>query len=83
MFKLQPQPNQLSQPFLRYATWNKEGNSIVYVYDNNIYFRSTPGYTDGDAQLTNDGALEEIFNGVPDWVYEGARFRELARNVSV
>lgn len=59
------------QAYLRYATWNKQGNSLIYVFDNNIYFRQAPTVVNADAQLTTDGEPEGVFNGVPDWVYEG------------
>ena len=69
-YKLQPHTSD-SQLFLRYATWNKNGNSLIYVYDNNIYYRKTPDLETSDVKLTTDGENEAIFNGVPDWVYEG------------
>lgn len=68
--KLQPHASD-SQLFLRYATWNKNGNSIIYVYENDIYYRQTPDSETNDVQLTNNGEREAVFNGVPDWVYEG------------
>lgn len=70
VYALGPQPG-LDQPLIRYATWNKKDNSIIYVYENDIYFRQTPDSTVNDARLTTDGEREAIFNGIPDWVYEG------------
>ena len=71
------QPQQLRrrglidpQLFLRYATWNKQGNAIIYVHDNDIYLRPTPDAM-ADVRLTDDGEREAVFNGIPDWIYEG------------
>jgi len=47
---------------------NPKGNSIAYVYQNNIYIKSL---IDSSAlKVTNDGILNEIIYGAPDWVYE-------------
>ena len=70
VYPLRPKTDQ-TPPLLRYATWNNKDNNIIYVYDNDIYFRQTPASTVDDTRLTNDGEQEAIFNGVPDWVYEG------------
>ncbi|KAJ9585651.1 hypothetical protein L9F63_002551, partial [Diploptera punctata] len=45
------------------------GNGLVYVYDNDIYFLRTLG-SDGKTRLTYTGVPGIIYNGVPDWVYE-------------
>lgn len=77
VYPLEPQqlPRAANEPQeqLRYATWNKESNGLVYVYKNNIYYRSAPDSL-VDTQITDDGQADAIFNGVPDWVYEGASF---------
>lgn len=36
---------------------------------NNIYYKNI--ITKETKQVTSDGITEEIFNGIPDWVYEG------------
>lgn len=70
VYPLRPKTDE-PQPLLRYATWNNKDNNIIYVFDNDIYFRQTPDATMDDTRLTTDGQHEAIFNGVPDWVYEG------------
>uniref|UniRef100_A0A7M4FLV7 Fibroblast activation protein alpha n=1 Tax=Crocodylus porosus TaxID=8502 RepID=A0A7M4FLV7_CROPO len=40
----------------------------VYVYQNNIYLKQSP--RDPAFKITSDGKDNEIFNGIPDWVYE-------------
>lgn len=70
VYQLRPKPEE-QQPLIRYATWNKQDNNIIYVYENDIYFRQVPDSTVMDVRLTVDGEREAIFNGIPDWVYEG------------
>ena len=55
---------------LQLATWGPKGNSLVYIYQNNIYYRPTVEGGE-DYQITSSGIFGSIYNGVPDWVYEG------------
>ncbi|XP_043476742.1 venom dipeptidyl peptidase 4 isoform X2 [Leptopilina heterotoma] len=55
--------------FLQLATWGPKGNSLVYVYQNNIYYRPAAEVPD-IYKITNSGVLHTVYNGVPDWVYE-------------
>ncbi|POR32975.1 Putative dipeptidyl peptidase 4 [Tolypocladium paradoxum] len=51
---------------IQYAALAPAGDSIVFVRGNNLFLR------DGDAkihQITSNGG-PDMFNGVPDWVYE-------------
>uniref|UniRef100_A0A8C2TW70 Fibroblast activation protein alpha n=1 Tax=Coturnix japonica TaxID=93934 RepID=A0A8C2TW70_COTJA len=41
---------------------------LAYVYQNNIYLKQSP--REAPIKLTSDGKENEIFNGIPDWVYE-------------
>lgn len=60
--------NNTKQP-LQFAKFSPADNSLIFVQDNNIYYKKSP--RDGEIQLTRDGSLSDgIFNGVPDWVYE-------------
>lgn len=70
VYRLQPTTSN-PQLYLRYATWNKVSNNIFYVYENNIYYRSTPNVETSDFRVTTTGEREAVFNGIPDWVYEG------------
>ncbi|XP_033729006.1 dipeptidyl peptidase 4-like [Pecten maximus] len=55
----------------QYVGWGTSGHSVVFVQDNNIYYKSDITQNDVAAmQITTDGYHEEIFNGIPDWVYE-------------
>jgi len=53
---------------LQYASWSPVGNSVVFVYENDIYHVSDPAAD--PVRLTTDGEPGVVFNGVPDWVYE-------------
>ena len=44
-------------------------NAIAFVYENNIYYKNTA--ISNAIQITTSGVDNKIFNGVPDWVYEG------------
>ena len=60
---------------LQYCDWVENGkkeNILVYVSNNNLYWR--PGNSvskpDQDIAVTSDGEKDNVFNGIPDWVYE-------------
>ncbi|XP_058833388.1 venom dipeptidyl peptidase 4 isoform X2 [Topomyia yanbarensis] len=52
---------------LNVVEWSPVGNSFIFVYLNNIYYKSSPDAV--EVQITDDGA-PSIYNGIPDWVYE-------------
>ncbi|XP_076230244.1 venom dipeptidyl peptidase 4 isoform X2 [Nomia melanderi] len=54
---------------LQLATWAPRGNALVYVHQNNIYYRPEAEVA-VDYQITDTGVFGTIYNGVPDWVYE-------------
>ncbi|PWW77996.1 hypothetical protein C7212DRAFT_276806 [Tuber magnatum] len=55
---------------VQYAAWSPDGNVIAYVWGNDLFI-----WKDGvSTRVTNDGG-ENVFNGVPDWVYEEIVFR--------
>lgn len=68
IYPLQPQQAN-PQLMLRYARWNRVGKGLIYVYENDIYYRNLPDSVE-DIRLTTTGQSETIFNGIPDWVYE-------------
>lgn len=55
---------------LQLATWAPSGNALIYVYQNNIFYR-LEAEVPTDYQITDSGVFGTIYNGVPDWVYEG------------
>lgn len=52
----------------RGAVISHDGRMVAYSRDNNVYI-SNLDY-DTDKAITNDGKINEIINGVPDWSYE-------------
>jgi hypothetical protein len=50
--------------------WGPTGNSLVFVYQNDIYYKSE---AKGSSvfRITQNGKEKEFFNGTPDWLYEG------------
>lgn len=55
------------QARVQLAQWSPTGDAISFTRDNNIYIR--PLNSKKVKKVTEDGG-PEIFNGVPDWVYE-------------
>ncbi|KAJ7405613.1 hypothetical protein BTVI_67770 [Pitangus sulphuratus] len=51
-----------------YATTIMTNRTLVYVYQNDIYLKQSP--REAPIKITSDGKQNEIFNGIPDWVYE-------------
>lgn len=59
----------LNNEEIQLAVWAPKGNSVAYVKNNNIFYRSNPE-EQTEVQLTFTGSRNQIYNGVPDWVYE-------------
>jgi dipeptidyl-peptidase-4 len=45
-----------------------DGTMVGYVFENNIYIKNLK--TGDTAQVTSDGVINKLINGVTDWVYE-------------
>ena len=56
---------------VQYITWSPTGSQLVWVQNNDIYLQSNLTTPNTYLQITNNGEMNKIFNGVPDWVYEG------------
>nr|XP_008117198.1 PREDICTED: prolyl endopeptidase FAP [Anolis carolinensis] len=54
---------------IQYIAWSPVGHKLAYVYQNNIYLKQDP--REPAIQITENGYWNQIFNGIPDWVYEG------------
>ena len=46
-----------------------DGNQIAFVRDNNIWLVKML-YDNAESQVTKDGKVNEVINGIPDWVNE-------------
>uniref|UniRef100_A0A1Y1KXZ8 Venom dipeptidyl peptidase 4 n=1 Tax=Photinus pyralis TaxID=7054 RepID=A0A1Y1KXZ8_PHOPY len=60
--------NANGELILQLAVWGPVGNAIVFVARNNIFYQ--PSAASFSTQLTVDGHIGNVYNGVPDWVYE-------------
>ena len=49
-------------------TFSPDGRMCAYVRDNNIWIRKFD--FDTEVQVTKDGAINKVLNGITDWVYE-------------
>lgn len=50
------------------ATFSPDGHMLAFVKENNIYISNLRFGT--VAPITNDGEINKVLNGIPDWVYE-------------
>lgn len=57
---------------IQYFAWAPEGNKLAFVWRNNVYVKTSP--TSPAQQVTFNGKENQIFNGIPDWVYEEEMF---------
>jgi dipeptidyl-peptidase-4 len=55
--------NQIQEP-----TFNENGTKVAFGFENNLYIKNlSSGKT---KQITSDGKINSIINGITDWVYE-------------
>lgn len=60
--------SRLSAGRQQVATFSPDGERIAFVRNNNLYVKSLRFNT--ERQITSDGEVNKIINGIPDWVYE-------------
>lgn len=61
---------KLQRSRLQYASWLGNTTALVIVSENDIYLRQSPS-DEEDIRLTTTGYSDIIYNGVPDWLYQG------------
>ncbi|XP_063629085.1 inactive dipeptidyl peptidase 10 isoform X1 [Cydia splendana] len=66
---ISPVEDDRTAPLLQYAEWSPTGSSLVFVHDNDIYYKPRVLKT-LVCRITNNGVPGVIFNGVPDFLYE-------------
>lgn len=54
---------------IQIAFFSPNGNGLVYIQDNNMYYIDFDTPTQS-RPITTDGVPGVIYNGIPDWVYE-------------
>ena len=59
---------QLSEEYVQEPSFSPDGSKVAYVLKNNIYVKDLNKNV--TYQITNDGKLNHVINGVTDWVYE-------------
>jgi hypothetical protein len=55
--------------YLQNFIWGPAGTALAFVYLNNIYYQEN--LDSEPVQITTNGDLNVVYNGIPDWVYEG------------
>ncbi|XP_033901188.2 inactive dipeptidyl peptidase 10-like isoform X1 [Acipenser ruthenus] len=61
-------PPEVADSVLQYAAWGVQGQQLVYIFENNIYYQSAMNKS--SLRLTSSGKQGVIFNGIADWLYE-------------
>jgi len=57
---------------IQYVDWRPSSTDVVYVYNNDIRMKriESDGKLGDEIRLTSSGVPEQVYNGIPDWVYE-------------
>ncbi|KAM9487126.1 inactive dipeptidyl peptidase 10 [Clarias gariepinus] len=61
-------PPEVSDSVLQFASWGVLGQQLIYIFENNIYYK--PDVKSSSLRLTSSGQEGLVFNGIPDWLYE-------------
>uniref|UniRef100_A0A672P7G0 Inactive dipeptidyl peptidase 10-like n=1 Tax=Sinocyclocheilus grahami TaxID=75366 RepID=A0A672P7G0_SINGR len=65
---LQLDPPEVLNSKLQHAAWGVQGQQLVYIFENNIYYQSD--VRTNSLRLTSSGKEGVIYNGIADWLYE-------------
>ncbi|XP_077459145.1 inactive dipeptidyl peptidase 10-like [Stigmatopora argus] len=65
---LELNPPEVPNAVLQYAAWGKQGQQLIYIFENNIYYQSD--VRSNSLRITSSGMDGVIFNGLADWLYE-------------
>ncbi|KAM6953225.1 A-type potassium channel modulatory protein DPP6 [Aplochiton taeniatus] len=66
-------PPEVRNAQLQYAGWGPQGQQLIFIFENNIYYRST--VESRSIRLVSSGKEGVIFNGLSDWLYEEEIFQ--------
>ncbi|KAM9427680.1 A-type potassium channel modulatory protein DPP6-like isoform 2-T2 [Salvelinus alpinus] len=61
-------PPEVRNALLQYAGWGPKGQQLIFIFENNIYYRAT--VESRTIRLVSTGKERVIFNGLSDWLYE-------------
>lgn len=53
---------------IQFAQFSPDGKQVVFILNNNIYVRNLESAN--TMRITDDGAINKVRNGLPDWLYE-------------
>lgn len=53
-----------------HVEWAPKGHALVIIHEYDIYYKPDPR-AETTYRVTNDAIPGAIYNGVPDWLYEG------------
>lgn len=67
---MSPRSDGIEWPYMQHAQFAPEGHALIMVYNYDIYYRRTPRATE-TYRVTNDAVAGIVYNGIPDWLYEG------------
>ncbi len=59
---------KVSDNKIQEASFSPDNTKVAYVYDNNIFIKDLA--TGKETQVTSDGEINSVINGITDWVYE-------------
>ncbi|KAJ8372355.1 hypothetical protein AAFF_G00290240 [Aldrovandia affinis] len=66
-------PPEVRNAQLQYAGWGPKGQQLIFIFENNIYYRAT--LDSRSIRLVSSGKERVIFNGLSDWLYEEEIFK--------
>ncbi|XP_068196102.1 A-type potassium channel modulatory protein DPP6-like isoform X2 [Antennarius striatus] len=61
-------PPEVHKAVLQFAGWGPQGQQLIFIFENNIYYKST--VESRAIRLVSTGKEGVIYNGLADWLYE-------------
>ncbi|XP_053739390.1 dipeptidyl aminopeptidase-like protein 6 isoform X3 [Synchiropus splendidus] len=61
-------PPEVHEAVLQFAGWGPKGQQLLFIFENNIYYRAT--VESRSIRLVSTGKEGVVFNGLADWLYE-------------
>ncbi|XP_028988433.1 dipeptidyl aminopeptidase-like protein 6 isoform X2 [Betta splendens] len=61
-------PPEVHDTVLQFAGWGSKGQQLIFIFENNIYYKST--VESRTIRLVSTGQEGVVFNGLADWLYE-------------
>ncbi|KAM8726933.1 A-type potassium channel modulatory protein DPP6-like isoform 2-T2 [Acanthopagrus schlegelii] len=61
-------PPEVHEAVLKFAGWGPRGQQLIFIFENNIYYRAT--VESRAIRLVSTGKERVVFNGLADWLYE-------------